>query len=480
MTPVSETADPRASSAPSTDSSATVEAAIVREGVLDAVKIGAGETYLGAFGVFLGGSTLQVGALATLPPLIGAIAQSLGVFLIERIKSRRRVLSLFMGLQGVIWLPIACIPFFFESGWLAVTGLIALAIVYQVTIGVISPIWNSLVGDVVASEKRGEFFGSRNRWIAIATFLSLAVAGETIHLSKGWGATALGFSLIFLVAGCARVLSAISFGKTADPSFAVTVESKFTFWRFLRQVRRSNFVKFVFFVSGMNFAVAVSGPYFAMYMLKDLHLTYVEYTIVVATAVLAQFAVMRSWGAISDQFGNRRILSVCGWIVAFNPLMWLVSSHFAWILFVQLHSGFFWAGFNLAAANFVFDAVTPQKRARCVAYQAIINGVLVCFGSLIGGLIVTCYPQWLPTQLGGWTPASKFLLLFWVSAILRFIVVFRYLPKFKEVRQVQPIRGHEVLVRVSSLRPLSGAAFSLFTFRGRRKKEGVDDTGELS
>lgn len=462
--------------ASSPTSHSAAESAIIREGVYDAVKIGAGETYLGAFGVFLGGSALQIGALATLPPLIGAIAQSLGVFLIERIKSRRLTISLFMTLQGLVWLPIACIPFLFteDGGWVAVSVLTALAVLYQVTIGVISPMWNSLVGDVISPDIRGVFFGSRNRWIAIATFVSLALAGQVIHLAKGWGATALGFSAIFAVAGCARILSGFTFRKTIDPVFIVTDESKFTFWRFIRQVRRSNFVKFVLFVSGMNFAVAVSGPYFAMYMLKDLHLTYVEYTIVVATAVLAQFGVMRSWGAVSDQFGNKRILSICGWIVAFNPLMWLVSSHFAWILFVQLHSGFFWAGFNLAAANFVFDAVSPQKRARCVAYQAIINGVLVCLGSLLGGFIVTWYPEWLPTQIGGWTPASKFLLLFWVSAVLRFVVVFYYLPRFKEVRQVQPIRGHEVLVRVSSLRPISGAAFSFISFRKRRKKESVD------
>ena len=52
---------------------------LVREGLLDAAKMGATETYLGAFGVFLGGAPLQIGALATLPPLIVAIVQAIGM-----------------------------------------------------------------------------------------------------------------------------------------------------------------------------------------------------------------------------------------------------------------------------------------------------------------------------------------------------------------------------------------------------------------
>lgn len=454
--------------------------AIVREGVFDALKIGAGETYLGAFGVYLGGTALQIGALATVPPVVGAIAQSLGVVLIERIKSRRKVLARLMTLQGLLWIPIALVPFIFASNSTAITALIIAAVLYQVTIGIISPIWNSLVGDVIAPEVRGEFFGHRNRWIAIATFAALGIAGECIHQAKNWGLTAVGFSTVFFLAGIARILSSLSFRSVADPSFTILAEAKFSFWRFISRVRHSNFVRFVLFVSGMNFAAAIAGPYFAIYMLRDLQFTYFEYTVVVATAVLAQFAVMRSWGRLSDEFGNRRILTVCGVIVAFNPFLWLLSSHFAWILFVQLYSGFFWAGFNLAAANFVFDAVTPAKRPRCVAYQAIINGVLVCTGSIVGGLLIHYFPQMGAVQLGLWTPQSPFLLLFLVSGLLRFLVVFLIMPAFEEVREVKHIRGRDLLVRVSSLRPISGATFALVSGKRGGEEETLDDQERLA
>ncbi len=442
---------------------------LVLEGNLDAVKIGTAETYLGAFGIFLGGTPLQIGALATLPGLIGSLAQTIGTRLVDRSGSRKRILAFLMKAQGALWLPIALLPFLLDKGWYAVSALIALAVLYQITIGVISPIWNSLVGDIIPQKVRGEFFGYRNKWISIAVFISVLVGGQLIHSFTGLGSSEYGFALAFLIAAVARWWAGQAITRVEDPPIHVPAESKFTFWQFISRARHSNFVKFVLFVSFMNFAVAISGPYFAMYMLNDLRLSYFEYTCIAATAVLVQFVVMRSWGALSDQFGNRKILRVCGWLVAFNPWMWLLSDHIAFLMFIQIYSGFFWSGFNLAAANFVFDAVTPTKRARCIAYQAIINGILVSVSSLLGGVLAMHMPDAVTQLLSALVPSSPFLALFLLSGVLRAMVMVFLYPAFKEVRTVQRIRGHELLVRVTTLRPLWGATYTFLSQRrGRR------------
>jgi len=443
---------------------------LVREGLLDAAKMGATETYLGAFGVFLGGAPLQIGALATLPPLIGAIVQAIGMRLSECARSRRNTLARLMQLQAILLLPIASIPFLFDSGSKAVTALIGVVVLYHMTIGLIAPIWNSLVGDLLPPLSRGEFFGFRNKWMAIVTFSTVVLAGQTIHWFAEFGYEAWGFVIIFLLSAVARTLCAKAFRGVDDVALHVPQESKFTFWQFIARAKYSNFVKFVLFVSCMNFAASISGPYFAMYMLQDLSLSYSDYTVVVAAAVLAQFVVMRSWGMMSDQFGNRTILRVCGTLVAFNPVLWLISSNFWYVVFIQFYSGIFWAGFTLAAANFVFDAVTPPKRARCVAYQAIVNGILVFSGSFVGGWVVHLIPMSWVQHLGLWVPHSKFLALFVLSGVLRICVMLFLFPAFKEVRQVESIRGHQLLIRVTSLRPLWGGTFSFISQRYQDRK----------
>lgn len=441
---------------------------IVKEGALDAVKIGAAETYIGAFGVFLGATPLQIGALATLPPLVGAMAQTLGMRLAEHVKSRRDTIVHFLRIQALLVLSFAGITSASGVGSWGIVALIGIATLYQVTIGVVAPLWNSLVGDIVPSTSRGEFFGYRNTWMSIITFAAVVGGGQIIHFSSTVGFAAYGFGVVFAVAAVSRLLSARHFAQVPDQTLHISHDSKFSFLQFIRRTRHSNFVKFTLFVSAMNLATAISGPYFAMYMLKDLSFSYHEYTLVVAAAVLVQFAVMRSWGRVSDQFGNRKIMRIAGMLVCINPLLWLISSELWWVILIQLYSGLFWSGFNLAVVNFIFDAVSPQKRARCFAYQSIVNGVAVFVGSIAGGWLVAALPPKTGESLGLFVAPSPLLILFALSAVARVAAMLLLFPTFKEVRSVQKIRSYELLIRVTALRPLWGATFGvLFERRDR-------------
>lgn len=446
----------------------------MREGSLDAVKIGAAETYFGAFGVFLGGTPLQIGALATIPPLIGAMAQTIGMRLAERVASRRDVIVRCIRAQALLCLLFGVVSFLGDTPRWTLWALIALVSLYHVTIGLIAPLWNSLIGDLVPPTSRGEFFGYRNKWMAIVTFAGVVAGGELIHLFAGQGFGAIGYAGIFALAALSRLLSGAFMRSVPDAMIHIPDGSSFSFWQFIIRARQSNFVRFVLFVSAMNFATAVSGPYFAMYMLNDLRFSYREYMVVVAAVVLVQFAVMRSWGALSDQFGNRQIMRVCGILVSTNPLLWLVSSNFWWVVLIQLYSGLFWAGFNLAAANFVFDAVTAPKRARCFAYQSIVNGILVFIGSAIGGYVASNVTAAANAPLAVFVAQSNFLVLFVASGVLRILVMVVLFPTFAEVRKVQRVRGYQLLVRVVSLRPLWGATFGVVSDK-RRKPDGGSD-----
>ena len=46
------------------------------------------------------------------------------------------------------------------------------------------------------------------------------------------------------------------------------------------------------------------------------------------------------------------------------------------------------AGFYLSVANFLFDAVTTAKRARCVAYYNTLTNIGLVVGAVLGGYIV--------------------------------------------------------------------------------------------
>lgn len=453
--------------------------ASVRDGVSHAVMMGAGETYLGAFGIFLQATTLQVGLLATLPQLFGAVMQWVSAQALDRLRNRRFVLVAGATFQALLWFPVAMLPFYFGRGETPVFWLAFLLLLYHGTGNFLAPVWNSLIGDLVPPAARGRFFGNRNRLTGMSTFVALLSGGIVLSLSQHSGNERFGFMIIFAAALLARLISAHWLSRYENPELAFSPDQVFTFRQFIRRSPQSNFAKFVFFVSAINFGVAFSAPYFALYMLRDLRFTYVQFTAVTAVAVIAQFLTFRYWGELSDQFGNKKILNLCGIGVGILPLLWLFSSSFPYLAAIQVFSGLMWAGFSLATANFIFDAVTPPKRARCVAYYGLVNGFCVFAGSMAGGFAAGHLPETFFLWGWAWRPASSLPAIFLISGVVRLFASGLFLRKFKEVRPVEPICNRDLIFRVSHLKPIAGATFSLFTgiFRGRHRENGRDGEG---
>ena len=57
-----------------------------------------------------------------------------------------------------------------------------------------------------------------------------------------------------------------------------------------------------------------------------------------------------------------------------------------------------------------------------------------------------------------------------------------FIHRFKEVRPVEPVRHRDLIFRVSHIRPIAGATFSLFTglFRERKETKHVNNEKDSS
>jgi MFS family permease len=442
--------------------------ASLRDGVSHAIMLGCGETFLGPFAVFLRATTIQIGLLATLPQFFGAIIQWGAALAIDRLHDRRRLVALTAAVQALVWVPVALLVFWPGQGTTAAANLVGLATVYHGATGVITPVWNSLIGDLVPAEIRGRFFGHRNRLTGISTFIALLAAGGVLHFFQQTGIEKIGFPVIFLVALATRLNSVKWLQRYDNPEFRILPEAFFTFRQFLRRAPKSNFAQFVFFVGAINFAVAFSSPYFALYMLRDLKFSYLQFTAVTSVATITQFLTFRYWGELCDRFGNKKILNLCGLGISIVPMLWLCSANIYFLMLIQVYGGFVWAGFSLASANFLFDAVSPPKRARCVAYRGLVNGVCVLAGSLLGGFVAIRLPHVFSFGPWTWTPPFTLPLIFFLSGVLRLVAAGFFLRKFREVRPVEPIRHRELIYRVSHIKPIAGATFSLIAGYSKR------------
>lgn len=409
----------------------------ILDGSFDSVKVGIGESFLAPFAIFLKATDTQLGLLSSLPRFFGSLLQLFSIRLIHKYKSRKRVVMAGVLIQALIWIPIL-LSYFFEK--LRIELLIFFVIAYFISGGIVGPAWNVWMGDLVEEKKRGRYFGKRTKIAAIVAFFSLLLGGLLLNsFADGAERQYLGFALLFFTAMTARLISFMFLSKKYEPKINYAEDKdRFSFFQFLKEKKYSNFRNFTAYMTAINFSLYVSAPYFVAYMFHDLKFSYLAYTAIVAVETVVRFLFMPVWGKYSDRYGTKKTMVVSGLLMPIVPFLWLVSPKIEWLLAVQVFGGFAWAGFELAVFNYLFDATSPEIRARSISYHNVACGIAIFLGSMTGATLVASNSIF-------WT---KYYIVFLVSGILRYFASFVFLGRLKETRKVKGIRYEKLLLRL--------------------------------
>lgn len=411
----------------------------IKEGIAYSFMDGFGLRYITPYALALGASNSQIGFLSSIPSLFGNFCQLFTSRLIEKYP-RKKILAFGVLLQALMWLPLISIGFFFfYKGIDSYITPSLVILIYSILIafgGILNPIWNSLMNDIVKVNS-GTYFGRRNKIIGAFSLVSLLIGGFILDYFKHTKLF-IGFCIIFGIAFIARSISAYILSKHYEPELKFEKEYYFSFKQFLKKIPQSNFGRFAVLISLMMFATAIASPFFSVYMLKELNFSYINWTLVVIASSLGSLMFMALWGKFADKYGNIRVIKITGFLISIIPLLWLASpliikisetSLIFYLILVELFSGAVWAGFNLSIINFIYDAVTRQRMALCFAYSNMLNGFGVFIGASLGGVISSLNFMFIGL--------SPILFVFLLSGLARLFVYFIMISKVKEVREVQ-------------------------------------------
>ncbi len=398
----------------------------ILDGIFSAMMQGISDFYLIPYGIALGASITQVAFLASFPAVVAALLQLKSAAITQSIGSRTKLINFIVFFHALSWIPIILIPYLFstvESRPMAPWALLVAATFYSSCGAFATPAWQSLMSDYIPVRKRGKYFGWRNKLQGLLT-IGVAIASGLLLNFFGKG-NFTGFTLIFVFAMLCRFYAWFCLTRMKEPFRKSAHDVYFSFFNFLKQIRTSNFTKFVLFASLMSFSVNMSASLFSVFLLKDIGFSYASYMVVMTTAALSGVIFQEMWGKYGDTHGNLRVLQITGWGIATVPALWLFSQHLGFAFFVQLVAGCFWGGFNLLINNFIMEAVSPEKRIRCISYFNVMNSFSVLIGSSLGGFLIHRLPN-----LCGYS----FLTLFLISCVGRSLVMFFIASKVKEVR----------------------------------------------
>jgi MFS family permease len=426
------------------------------------VQVGAGETYFSAFALFLRATAPQIAILSTLPLLLASSAQIFSAWLGGYV-GRRRLVIMGCALQALLWLPILLLPTLF-SGY-AVPALLALLVLYHSANNLAAPQWTSIMRDLVSERRRGRYFAYRTRLTTIATFVSLVACGLILHELDTAGRTYFGFVVIFLIAFVARLVSVYHLTFLHEqPAASPVPDMHIEHW--WRSLKSTGAIGFSVYFGLMNAAVGVSSPFFTVYMLRDLALSYFEFTVLTGTSVLVQFLMLTTWGRVADVYGNRLILIVTSISLPVVPSIWLLSDNFWALLVFQALSGLSWSGFTLSAGNLLYELVPQTRRAAYVAFHNVGTAMGVFAGAMLGALLEGILPP-RAVLFGGSGILSNLLYLFVISGVLRGVLAALLARRVRELRRPRrSLSAPALVMRVTGLNSMVGF---LYDFIGRER-----------
>jgi MFS family permease len=345
----------------------------------------------------LGATNAQMGIMSSLANLAAALALLPGARLDERFASRRRIIVATSVLHRLLLIAIALLPLLFEGG--AIYSFIALVALRSFFSQLGFPAWSAFSADLVPARIRGRYFGSRNIGLGVAALLFTPLAG--------WLAGAIGipggYQVGFILAGLVGIAASAIFARIPDPPRdrsvdAAQVEAKQPVWTLLRSHPR--FAAFSAVAVLWNLSIMIAGPYFSVYIVRNLLATPVQIGLLASANSLFNIAGQRVWGRVNDRKGAAWVMGLTGLLIPLIPAFYAVAPNAWWLIAVECFSGFAWSGYGLASFNLMLGLAPAEQRARFSAiYQ-----IAVFSASFVGPLLGT-------VLIGIW----DIRLLFWLS-----------------------------------------------------------------
>lgn len=344
--------------------------------------------FISLYVLVLGGTEVQVGLMSSLSSFTGAILLFVGALLAERIGRHKDIVVISGGIGGrLAILMLVFVPILFR-GETAVWIAILLSVLRDGCNNLAYPSWVSVINETVPLEGRGRYFGSRTFIMNITGIIATLLAGKIITLFTAQTGYQVALGLAFVL-GVASVFS-YSHIKI-QPGIKQTLRlSKISLRSAITLLKgQPQFVAIIITAALWNFAVNISGPFFNVVMVKDLHFSASMVGLLAVVTSVSGFLVLNRIGSLSDRLGPRKVQLASMFLIPLMPLMWIFVTKPWHVAAINTFGGVVWAAFNLVSFNLMLDSIPKNQVSRYSAIYQIMVILSLAFGALLGSVLIT-------------------------------------------------------------------------------------------
>jgi len=305
------------------------------------------------------------------------------------------------------------------------------------------PAWFSWMGDVIDEKYRGRWWSKRSTIISFATIVLAIMSSAVLKYFKSTNYEIQGFILFFMIAFIARASCINIVKRQYEPKEKKKRKDEvkeYTLLNFVKEIKSSNFGKFVLFRGVFAIAIGLTSSLVSIYLLRTLGFDYLTYMVITMSGTLFSVLTLNLWGKIADKYGNYKVIALTTLIIPLTPLLWILSSSKIYLFLVPaILGGTSWTAFSMASGNFIYDNVSKEKRSKAISYFNLFVGI----GAVIGGLLASYLIEAIHT-----TRIKPIYLIFIIGTILRMLIISLFIPSLNEVKKRSKLKGFKELENI--------------------------------
>jgi MFS family permease len=365
----------------------------------------------------LGATNQQMGLISSLPSIISMIAMIPGAIVLNRMASKKTFTASTTFITRFLFMLILFIPFvpIENPAWLLVS-LIAL-LNFPGALSGLS--WQTMIGDLVPEEKRGDFFSSRNRIITIVALIITLSTGFFLELfAKN---DAFPYQLLFVLGFLFAVLEVFFLMKHRENKSKKSEKVKRTVFS-LGVFRHKPYLAFVCCALFYNFAAQLAWSVFNIYQIKEANATALWLSMFSVTNQLAQIISIKYWGRLADRYSNTMLLCIGAVGMATAPFLTVLSTNLIYLTLINLWIGLFVSGTTMLLFNQLLKVSPEQNRTTYIANYNILLAFI--------GFIAPQAGVYLLSQLGMFSAMSIISLIRLVAGLSFLLVAVKFEKKW--------------------------------------------------
>lgn len=358
------------------------------EGSFCAVHVAiASSALVTGYALMLGANDFHLGLLSALAAL-GTIGSIIGAELTGFLK-KRKFLTIISNVTGRgMWGLFCILPFTSLLKQQQLYLFLTIALISYTLVHTATNSWLSWMTDLVPQEIRGRYFAMRNTIIGIVTMITIYMASHAFDYLKLKYTEQIGFSIVFGIAALSVVISGLIVSTQWEPP--LREETTLPLLELIKKpFSCAKLKKLLIFTLAWNFAIGIAIPFWALYMIRHLNMSYGLISIYPIISGVVTLAAQPFCGRLIDKFGSKPILAFSWGGITFLPLIWLFATPgFIWPIWVDaFFTGILWPAFSLASFTILIETMPKENRTSSFAINAIITGAALFVSSALSGYL---------------------------------------------------------------------------------------------